>query len=353
MSTEAGQLEHRRARRQGVRVALAVALGFCLTLTAGEVLPFLAPLFASQLLLNSRQPMALRAGMVLLVLVIGVGVLLIVLTGWLRDWPQLLLPLLWLIYLGAYRMQGSGRGAAAVPMLLLIAVAVPLLDILHPDLGESIVLVLAKAVAGGLLLAWFSHVLVPDLAGDPLAPAPAAATGSLRQSVGSASILSGMVLLCLVDDRLSAALVIPITVSSLLAQLQPGSGARAAAGLILVNLLGGVAAALAFAVLGLRPDYWLLVLLLLVVGLVFGGRAAEGSPSSRAWGGALLIFLVLFGLGVAPLPTSTAESFVSRVAYVVFAIAYTLLLTTLLWPRPAAPEAPVAGAARVTGQRQQ
>lgn len=341
MPTDAAQLEQRRATRQGMRVALAVALGFYLTLSAGEVLPFLAPLFASQLLLNSRQPLAVRAGMVLLVLVTGIGVLLIVLTGWLRDWPQLLLPLLWLIYLGAYRIQDSGRGAAAVPMILLIAVAVPLLDILHPDLGESIVLVLVKAVTGGVALAWFSHVLVPDLAGGQLAPAPDAATGSLRQAVGSASILSGMVLLCLVDDRLSTALVVPITVSTLLAQLQPGSGARAAAGLILVNLLGGVAAALAFAALGLRPDYWLLVLLLCVVGLVFGGRAAQGSPFSKAWGGALLIFLVLFGLGVSPLPTSTTESFVSRVAYVVFAIAYTLLLTTLLWPRPAAPDSPL------------
>lgn len=49
--------------------------------------------------------------------------------------------------------------------------------------------------------------------------------------------------------------------------------------------------------------------------------------------GALTIFLILFGLGVSPLPGSAAESFATRIVYIAVALTYTLLLATILWPR--------------------
>ena len=49
--------------------------------------------------------------------------------------------------------------------------------------------------------------------------------------------------------------------------------------------------------------------------------------------GALTIFLVLFGLGVSPLPGSAAESFSTRIIYVAGAISYVFLTTSLLWTR--------------------
>ncbi|MGE3993065.1 hypothetical protein [Pseudorhodoplanes sp.] len=52
--------------------------------------------------------------------------------------------------------------------------------------------------------------------------------------------------------------------------------------------------------------------------------------------GALTTFLVLLGLGVSPLPGSPSELFSTRVAYVLFAILYTLCLAVLLWPNPKA-----------------
>ena len=49
--------------------------------------------------------------------------------------------------------------------------------------------------------------------------------------------------------------------------------------------------------------------------------------------GALTTFLILFGLGVSPLPSETPDSFATRIGLILFAIAYTFCLASLLWPR--------------------
>jgi hypothetical protein len=345
MSTEfaAGSsqdLELRRAKRQGLRVALAIACGFSLGLTAGDTLPFLGPLFASLFLLANRSPMPLRQGLATVVLILVAGALLILCTGLLGQRPWVLLPLLWLFYFGCFWAQGCGKGGVAPALLLVIAIVVPMLDIHQSNLGESIVLILFKAVSGGMLLAWAAHALVPDLAGgraEAVARIPENNSLATRQAMASASILLLILTICLVEPRLATAMVIPITVSSLLSQFDLNMTRRAAFGLILVNLLGGIVAALAFTLLELRPTLWLLFLIVLLVSLIFAGRAVSGTAGAKVFGAGLTTFLILFGLGVSPLPTSTPELFSTRIAYVVFAIVYALLMATLFWPKPAEP----------------
>ncbi|QKE62606.1 DUF2955 domain-containing protein [Aquipseudomonas campi] len=342
MSTD-GQpsLELMRAKRQGLRVALAVTVGLCMGLVLGSTLPFFAPLFASQFLFASRRPPALRQGLVTVLVVILTGALLVLATGLLGERPWVLLPLLWLFYFACFTAQGRQVGGAGPALMLVIAIAVPMLDILQRDLGESIVLLLAKAVSLGLLLTWAAHAVFPDPAGehDEDLPAPKYELDLvIRQAMASALILLAMVALCLSDPRLATAMVIPITVASLLSQFELGMTSRAALGLMLVNLLGGVAASLAFTLFELRPTLWMVALLLLLVSLLFAGKAAMGNATGKVFGGGLITFLILFGLGISPLPTSTPELFSTRIAYVLFAILYALCLAALLWPRPRAIE---------------
>ncbi|MDO9619094.1 MAG: hypothetical protein Q7J43_15620 [Pseudomonas sp.] len=342
MSTEAlaapsPSIDLARAKRQGLRVALAVTLGFSLGLLNGSVLPFLAPLFATQFLLASYSPPGLRQGLGTVLLIFIVGALLIFLTGLLGERPLVLLPLLWLCYFSCFFAQGRRVGGAGPALMLVIAIVVPLLDILQRDLGESIVLVLAKAVSIGLLLAWGAHAVFPDLGPAPVTPAPLprAELGSVtRQAMVSGAILLGMVALCLIDSRLATAMVIPITVASLLSQFELGMSSRTAAALIVINLLGGVVASLAFTVIELRPSLLWAILILLTVSLLFAGRAVMGAVTGKVFGGGLTTFLILFGLGVSPLPGETPELFSTRIAYVLFAVLYALCMASLFWPRP-------------------
>jgi uncharacterized membrane protein YccC len=89
----------------------------------------------------------------------------------------------------------------------------------------------------------------------------------------------------------------------------------------------------AFTLFELRPTLWLVALILLLVSLLFAGKAAIGNASGKIFGGGLITFVILFGLGVSPLPTETPQLFSSRIAYVLFAVVYAIGLAALLWPR--------------------
>ena len=99
--------------------------------------------------------------------------------------------------------------------------------------------------------------------------------------------------------------------------------------LVAVNLLSGVLASLAFAFAELRPSLPFLFLTVFLVGLILGGRATAGR--AKMYAGALTTFLILFGSGIAPLPTTTPESFATRIGYVLLAVGYTLCMMALLW----------------------
>ncbi|MCF3642550.1 DUF2955 domain-containing protein [Rhizobium sp. TRM95111] len=327
-------------RRKGLRVALAVSVGFTASVAAGAIVPFLGPLFAAQFLLAESRPMPLARmlGMVLLILLAGIGMMAV--TASFGDHPPTFLLLLALVYFPCFLAQTAGRGGAAPFLILVVAIIVPLLGILNETLAASILSILTIGVLTGAALMWAAHALVPEPVSDAqqAEPPPRRPASHLR-ALANTVILLAAVTICLTSDELAAALVIPITVASLLGQIDLATSSRASFGLVIVNLAGGVVGSLAYAILMLRPNLLTMFLIVLVVSLLAGGRAAARSPDAKVFAGALTIFLVLFGLGVSPLPGSAAESFSTRILYVMGAIAYTLLTTALLWRSPATPRA--------------
>lgn len=324
-----------RAKRQGLRIAVAVAVGLTLGAANGEVVPFLGPMFAAQLLFVSPRPLGARPAIGLIVLILVVGEALVWLTGVFGDRPAVLLILLGLTYFACFLLRAQGKGGAAPFLVIVIAVMVPMLGILQRDLGESIILILFKGALGGVVLAWLGHVAFPDPGGEaPQRPAAPSLDRAVHRALANMAILLAMVVLCLVDSRFSTAIVVPITVASLLNQLDLASSGRAALGLMVVNLLGGIVASFAFAFVELRPTVPFLFLTVFFVALLFGGRAATDPRAGKVYAGALTTFLILFGLGVSPLPASTPDSFATRIGLVLFAIACTFCLTALLWAVP-------------------
>lgn len=321
-----------RIRRHGLRIAVAVAVGFTWAGLAGQVIPFLGPLFAIQMLMAPRPP-GLTQGIAMLALIVVASSVMLILTEILGGRPLAYCFVLLLVYLACFVAQAAGRGGGAPFLVLVVATIVPMFAILQQDLGQSLVLVLLNGVATGLLLTWTTHALFPDPGGP--APVPAARPpeiGSIRKPFASAAILVAVVCYCLTDNTMAAAAVVPITVASLLGQLELVDRPMAVVGLMVVNLFGGVVASLAFTIYELRPTILWLFAVVLVVALLFGGKAAADRASAPMYAGALTIFCILFGLGVSPLPGSAASAFSDRVAMVLFAIAYTVTMAALLWP---------------------
>ncbi|PZM15760.1 DUF2955 domain-containing protein [Rhizobium tubonense] len=340
MSDDAGPISQfgvavAEQRRKGLRVALAVSVGFIFAVYSGAIVPFLGPLFAAQFLLGSARPMPLGKALGMAALILVAGLFMMVLTSAFGDRHATFLMFLALIYFSCFLAQSSGKGGPAAFLVLVVAIIVPLLGILNRDLANSILSILVTGVLSGTLLMWAAYAVVPepptiDVAAEP----PTLQAPSYLRALANTAILLAAVTICLTNDKLATAMVIPITVASLLGQLDIASSGRAAFGLVIVNLLGGVLASIAYSILTLRPNLFVMFLIVLVVGLLLGGRAAARSKDAGMFAGALTIFLILFGLGVSPLPGSAAESFTTRIVYVAVALIYALLTAALLWPRP-------------------
>lgn len=322
-------------KRKGLRVALAVSVLFVISVASGALVPFLGPLFAAQFLLSSSHPMPLGKTIGMAFIILAVGVFMMVLTAWFGDRPATFLLLLGLIYLTCFVAQTAGKGGAAVFLVLVVAVIVPLLGILNKELAASILSILVGGVLGGAVMMWVAHLVIPEpLSFAGAAEHPASGVPDYPRALANTAILLLIVAICLTSDNLTSAAVIPITVASLLGQLDVAQSTRASIGLMIVNLFGGVLASVGYAMLSLRPSLFWMFIIVLVVCLLIGGRAAGRSADAKVHAGALTIFLILFGLGVSPLPGSAAESFSTRILFVAIAIGYTLLTTALLWRRP-------------------
>lgn len=321
-------------KRKGLRVAIAVSIGFTLSVAFGAIVPFLGPLFAAQFLLGNSGPLPIAKTVGMAAVILVTGTFCMFLTSFLADNSMSFLMVLGLIYFMCFFVLANGKGGSAIFLVLVVAVMVPLLGVLNQDLADSILSILIVGVLSGTGLMWLAYVCIPEEAVAATQVAPISGQAHpYRRAMASTAILLSTVAICLTNDQLAAALVIPITVASLLGQIDTGASARAALGLTIVNLAGGILASLAYGILNLRPNLLFMFVILLVVTLLLGGRAAGRSGDAKMFAGALTIFLILFGLGVSPLPGSAAESFSTRIVYVAAAILYTLLMTALLWPQ--------------------
>jgi hypothetical protein len=320
-----------RQRRIGLRVALAVATGFALNLATGVVIPFLGPVLAVQFLILGSGPLPLSKAVVLVGLVLVVGQAFIVLNGIFGDYPIQLLALLGLFYFICFFVQAQGHGGPIIFLCLVIATTVTLLDRVHATLDTSIIAILLQAYLSAVVWSWFAYAVLPshDATEDAPQAAPALDRPVIR-ALANAAILLGAMTLCLTNNALALALVLPITVASVLLQFDFATSIRSAFSTIAVNLLSGVLASLAFAFVELRPSLPFLFLTVFLVALILGGRAAAGR--AKMYAGALTTFLILFGSGIAPLPTTTPESFATRIGYVLMAVGYTLCTKALIWP---------------------
>lgn len=344
MSTETARFDAEKlaainVRRMGLRIALAVAIGFTWSVLSGSVLPFLGPLLAAQFLASSFRPMPLKKALGMAIVILGSGVVLQFMATLMGDRPFVLLMLIGLVYFTCFYLQACKVGGAAIflVLVLVVAVIVPLMTVLNRNLGASILAILVQGVVSGTLLMWLAHALIPNRGGHDADEAVVAAPQQRALGYAAANTVILLIALaaCLTNDQLATAAVIPITVASILSQMDFDSSAHTALGLAMINLIGGIVASVSFVVLEIRPTPVVLFFIVLLVGLVFGGRAALQHPSAKLYAGALTIFLIVFGTGVSPLPGSAAETFVTRVSYIFMAIAYTMFMVALLWPRRA------------------
>jgi hypothetical protein len=152
--------------------------------------------------------------------------------------------------------------------------------------------------------------------------------GAVALALANAAVLMSLVIYFMLTAS-PVSIVAVLTVISILRQ-PADLGGGTALGLVLGNLVGGLAATAAYLLVTLLPSPVFLLLVVLLIGLLFGDRIARGGKTAPIYTVALMTFLIVLGLGISPLPQDSSAFFISRVVDVMLASIYAIGMASLL-----------------------
>jgi hypothetical protein len=127
-----------------------------------------------------------------------------------------------------------------------------------------------------------------------------------------------------------AALVIILTVTAVLSQRNIAGGRRVALGLLLGNLMGGITAVVAYQLLTAVPTPGFLAALLLFISLVHARLIVDAGALAPVFTTALVTFVLVFGMGVAPFLDEPEASLTLRLRNLAVACAYAFAALSLI-----------------------
>lgn len=345
MSSEAVATPHsgrdrafEHARPAALRLAFGVTACFALVKALDWDVTFLAPLLAANMLVKLHRPPSLAQGLGVIVLIaLSTGAVLALTTALIAKPAALILALTLLIYISFYAHR---RGAPELATLLLqiSAVSLPIIAVLSPDGAGAFATTLILAGGVALITVWVAHTAFPAPAAAVANTAPAASATPPAEPATAArhALLDTLVLFPVLTwfilDASEVAVVVLIVIVTLLRQHDPKQGQRAALGLILGNLIGGIAAALVYNLVLLSNTLLFFIAVCLAASLIFAGRIVTAGNRAPIYAIAFATFILLLGLGISPLPGGSGEAFVSRLFYVLLASAYAIGGLSLVKP---------------------
>ncbi len=327
----------RERRRTILRIALAIASALAFAEAQEEPFSFLTAMFAFQILIKMPRAPGLRQGVGFVLVIAVASGFALGLANTLQSRPIVYLLALGLIIFGCFLMQLRGKGGPLPGMLLVCTAMVPVLAVVSRDLAQDFVRIMILSAGSAVLLAWLAHALVPGSASAAQASQPKeapAAVGSVRTALACTFILMpAMIHYLSVDAEVSV--VVLITIVAVLSQRADMRG-RAALGLLLGNLIGGVLASIAYYSVAMLPWLPFLFLVTLAAALVLAEGATRRSPEAGVFAVAMPTFLILLALGLTPITDGSGAAFISRLVDVTLASLYALAGVVLLLPRRAA-----------------
>src|SRR5215468_7498165 len=295
--------------RSALRLAFAATVAMVWGTMVREPLPGLTAVLAAQILVGMPRPPRPRQAAALVAVITATAGAAYAVSAVFSDRLLILMAALGvLFFLGfAMRERAGGRPSLPATMLLNATAVVPVLTVQADILGAGVIEILVSAAARAMLVVWLLYALLPapqeePASGAPADPARATAAPEARKG-GAARILAKVAIVLpaqLFYLAQPTALAFPALLGlvTFLTAQDPAAGRVQLVVLLLGNLVGSVAAAVASAVLEVGPHLPALTLMTLLGSLEF---AAWIMSAGRRPGGAvaltgLVTFLMLFGL---------------------------------------------------------
>jgi hypothetical protein len=321
--------QHRRV----LRLALGTTLSFVTAEMLDWELSFVITAFLVQLLTLPGRAPGLRQG-IAIVVVLGLATgTAATLSTLLVGMPALFAVVLGLVLFLAFSLQRSGRGTALGTMLLVAFGLLPVIAVQAPELVPAVAYYLVRSGAVAVLWVWLLHALLPDPeAAMARAPAPTGAAASrevARAALTDTAVLLPVVLLAMMFE-VPAALVIVLTVTAVLRQNSMAGGRKVALSLLLGNLLGGLTAIVAYQLLSAVPTLGFLTALLLLVSLSYASLIVSATSLAPLFVTALVSFVIVLGMGVAPLLDQPEATLAIRLRNLAIACVYAFAALSLI-----------------------
>jgi hypothetical protein len=310
------------------RIAFAAAFG----LTLGEVLgwdfPFLPAMLAVQLLAG-REPLSVKKGVAFIAVMAAACAFAVLVSQIFVDSPLVLLLAVSLVTFLAFLLLARGQAAGVAAIFLITTAVVPLLAIESVSVAQGFIYSVIAGSALAVLLTFAAQAFFPMRVPAEPVSAPARQEGAVvALALANAIVLMSLVIYFMLTVS-PVSIVAILTVISILRQ-PADLGGGTAAGLILGNLVGGLAATAAYLLITLFPSPVFLLLVVLLIGLLFGDRIARGGKTAPIYTVGLMTFLIVLGLGLSPLPADSGTLFVARVFDVMVASLYAIGMASLL-----------------------
>lgn len=338
MSSEAVALKSgmpSAARQMALRLAFGVTACFALVEALGWDATFIAPMLAAQMLVKLPKPPGAKQaiGLIAIFALSTYGVLLIAL-AFLSN-PAVLILVLGLILLHSFHAHFRGAPEIATLLVQISVLALPVLAVISPETALAFASTLTLAGIVAVITVFIAHALFP--APESQTAEAAVAVSAEPEAAARQAILSTLIILLplvwfLLDSAqtVDMAIVMLITIVSILRQTSVQKGQRAALGLGLGNLIGGVAAVLIYSLVSMNGTFGFFVVALLAASLVFAGLIVSSGERAPLFAIAFATFILLLGIGITPLPGGSGEAFASRLINVLIASAYAVGAVSLL-----------------------
>jgi hypothetical protein len=314
--------------RHALRLAGGIALPFVVGEALGWDVPFLASIFAFQLLAVPKPPLTLLAA---LITVAGLGAAFlasILLTAIVLPHPLLFVVATGTAVFGG--LYGQARNGSPFWFFLLLAVtATPVLAYQSETLATTFAGIAVRAMIVAQVTAWLMHAAFPH----PGQTVPSAAPPAMDSRAAARKALFGtlvvMPLVLWLQANGSFAVVAVVTALTILQASSAEGRGSSARGLIAANVIAGAIAVAAYFVISLAPTLTVLTVVMLAVSLTFGGRIAMRGGRAPLAILACAAALVLLGMAFTPF-NDPATAFIKRLVTVLLASGYTVAGVILL-----------------------
>src|SRR5215469_2550417 len=310
-----------------------------------EPLPGLTAALAVQILASMPRPPRVGQAAALVVVISGTAAAAFAVAAAFADRLLVLTPALGVLFFVGFTMRERAAGRPSLPatMLLNATAVVPVLTVQANVLGAGVIETLVGAAIRATVVVWLLYAIFPApqeeaAASVPAGAAPASATsvtaqGGAARTLAKVAIVLPAQLFYLAEPTALAFPALLGLVTFLTAQ-DPAAGRVQLLILLLGNLVGSVAAAVASAVLEVGPPLPALTLMALLGSLGFARwiMTAGRRPGSAVALTGLVTFLMLFGLTASPTPFEVPV--LDRIADIFVLSLYTIGTTALLLPLP-------------------